>query len=213
MSILPKLRRRKQPYFSDYFSEDRTLVEILESYPTDKLNSGFGEFYEELFKPVRYAAKEICEIGIAFGGSLQAWEEYFPQATIFGIDNDRSSVDIVQDSLIYSRYGWGKGARTFVKWLDAGTDELRQAADRYYDIVIDDGSHKGIDIINAFAILWPVVKSGGYYIVEDVASSRPYHGIAFDYFTKHAESAILNSYGNPISKVIFRPNMIVLQKR
>ena len=46
----------------------------------------FTELYEHIFFPMKNALIKICEIGIANGGSLILWQEYFSNATIFGID-------------------------------------------------------------------------------------------------------------------------------
>lgn len=40
----------------------------------------------------------------------------------------------------------------------------------FFDIIIDDGSHMQQDQQISFATLFPVVKSGGYYVIEDVAN-------------------------------------------
>jgi hypothetical protein len=180
----------------------KTLVEILEQYPTDKLNSGYGEFYEELFSPLRHTALHVLEIGIAQGGSLRAWRDYFTKAEIYGLDKEKDFVDEAREYRI----------RTF--WIDASSwAELSGwVYEREFDVVIDDGSHKGIDVINAFAILWPKIKSKGYYIIEDVASSRPHYSSVCDYFADFVETTILGD-GSATAQLIFLPNMIVLQKK
>jgi hypothetical protein len=63
----------------------KSLVEILKEQNTDKLANDYGEFYEELFKPIRHTALRILEIGIAQGGSLRAWKEYFTKADIMDL--------------------------------------------------------------------------------------------------------------------------------
>ena len=178
---------------------DKTLVEILGQYSTDKLNSGFGEFYEELFKPIRHSTESVLEIGIAQGGSLRAWRDYFPHAVIFGIDKE---LQFVEPFLSYH-------ARIYAYHEDAGNLAL-WAKGRYFDVIIDDGSHFGDEIIEAFTELWPTVNPRGYYIIEDVASSRPDYRIVFDYFTDIARAEILYPNKNEIT---FRHNMIVLQKK
>lgn len=214
MATLPKFLTRE--YYQarvdgELPSPDPTLIEIFYKYPTDKLNSGFGEYYEELFAPYRYTAKEICEIGVDKGGSLQAWEEYFPKAIIIGVDNNRSVIDSLQEKLLRPYYYNFVHPRIFLMCLDAGQPELKTAANRLYDIVIDDGSHEGIDIINAFAVLWPMVRSGGLYIVEDVASSRPTPSMACDYFADHIYGIIVGD--SAVNHIVFRPNMIVVHKK
>jgi hypothetical protein len=38
-------------------------------------------------------------------------------------------------------------------------------------VVIDDGSHIGGDICTSFDALWPHLQPGGWYVVEDLATS------------------------------------------
>lgn len=143
-------------YWADQ-EERRSLPEILQSYPTDKYLNGYAEVYEELFEPIRDEVKELLEIGVFKGGSLQVWEEFFPKATIVGIDKELEFVDKPL------------GARIFGMWIDVNEPlQLAAAQTRHWDIVIDDGSHRKKEIKAAYDGLWPMVKPGGYYIIEDV---------------------------------------------
>src|SRR5512135_3110876 len=55
---------------------------------TDKADThGFTEIYEHMFYPLKSSPIRICEIGIAWGGSLDVWSRYFSRATVFGIDD------------------------------------------------------------------------------------------------------------------------------
>ena len=38
---------------------------------------------------------------------------------------------------------------------------------QYFDIIIDDGSHKLSDIVTALSSLYKNLRSGGFYIIED----------------------------------------------
>jgi hypothetical protein len=40
-----------------------------------------------------------------------------------------------------------------------------------WDVVIDDGSHISSDIITTHSALWPHLKSGGIYEIEDLGSA------------------------------------------
>jgi hypothetical protein len=46
------------------------------------------------------------------------------------------------------------------------------------DIIIDDGGHRNDQIYKTFMTLWPHLKPGGYYFIEDlqVGRDRSYHG-------------------------------------
>jgi hypothetical protein len=37
-----------------------------------------------------------------------------------------------------------------------------------YDVIIDDGGHHAHQMIASFQALWPAIKPGGIYVVEDI---------------------------------------------
>ena len=43
-----------------------------------------------------------------------------------------------------------------------------EIGDIKFDIIIDDGSHFAVDQLNTLQNLYPLVKDGGYYIIEDI---------------------------------------------
>lgn len=96
------------------------------------------------------------------------WLDYFshPDARIFG-------VDIVSNTNPWNtpgrngRYFFNQGdqasATFWACWLaDHGKD---------LDIVIDDGGHFNDGIITSFNALWPAVRPGGFYAIEDLGCS------------------------------------------
>lgn len=132
-----------------------SLVEILRGKETDKVENGLAQIYDDLFWPIRLDVEEMLEIGVDRGGSILGWLEFFPNATIHGYD--------IRDCDIYDN--------RFCMWTGDITklDEVRRRlSDFNFDIIIDDGSHLNRDVINAFVILWPYLKKGGYYVVEDI---------------------------------------------
>jgi hypothetical protein len=139
---------------------------------TDKgtLTHNFTEVYELFFSPLKLTATRIFEIGIAGGGSLEMWRDYFPNATIFGIDIDpKTGMD--SDRI-----------KTFV----ADQSDRRQLAafiDKFgggYDIIVDDGGHSMEQQQISLGHLFKYVKPGGYYVIEDVHTSLPQFWSGFD---------------------------------
>jgi hypothetical protein len=132
---------------------------------TDKGVRGhhFTEIYEHLFFPLKEQPIRILEIGVAGGGSLTLWRDYFPGAKIFGIDIlDRSELDTER-------------IRTFVA-DQASREQLQRFIDTHgsdYDIILDDGGHTMEQQQTSFGYLFPHVKPGGYYVIEDVHTSLP----------------------------------------
>ena len=57
-----------------------------------------------------------------------------------------------------------QGNRTTVRsWVTASGGD--------FDVIVDDGSHVDHDIFVSFAVLWPHVKPGGLYFIEDLGSA------------------------------------------
>ena len=157
----------------------------------DKTDKGprfhnFTELYEHIFFPMKNASIKICEIGIANGGSLILWQEYFPNATIFGID-------IIDRHFLNS-----KRIKTFIA-DQANRDQLKQFIEKCgsdYTIMLDDGGHAMEQQQTSFGYLFKYVKPGGYYIIEDVHTSLPrfYRGYGVVTNGKNSTLRMINQY-------------------
>lgn len=151
-----------------------TLDEIALAHGTDKASShpnkghGYANHYAHFFEPLRDQPIKLLEIGVGGGESIKSWLDYFSEARVFG-------VDIVHDTNQWNtpnvpghpRYTFCTGDQTDkTLWkcfmVDFGCD---------WDIVIDDGGHMADQIQISFAGIWPYLKSGGFYCVEDLGVS------------------------------------------
>ncbi|MER7174664.1 class I SAM-dependent methyltransferase [Streptomyces mesophilus] len=109
----------------------------------------------------------LLEIGIGGynragqgGASLRMWKHFFPNAQIFGVDiEDKSFVD--QDRIT-----------TFIG-DQSDPASLTSIAEKIgtLDVIIDDGSHRSPHVITTFETLFPLLRDGGIYAVEDTQSS------------------------------------------
>jgi hypothetical protein len=126
--------------------------------------SSYLEVYTDLFGSVRFQPVRMLEIGVQNGGSLELWNEFFPNAEmILGCDIDPRCGKL--------EYASGK---IEVIVGDAATPAVQaQIAMRSaeLDIVIDDGSHRSEDIIRNFARYFPTLAPGGIYVIEDLHCS------------------------------------------
>ncbi len=140
---------------------NKNLDQLFIDHQTDKSSKGhnYSPTYERFFKEYRELPIELLEIGIDKGDSLRAWEEYFPNAVINGVD----IIDCTKDETLSINI-W-QGSQTDAKFLD----QLFQEIDPL--IIIDDGSHVSTDQIFTFEYLFPKLKSGGYYCIEDILCS------------------------------------------
>jgi cephalosporin hydroxylase len=120
---------------------------------------GYTDTYFKLFENEKYEYQDILEIGIQSGFSHLMWEEFFPNATIYGID---LGTDPLYKNVSSNR----------IKVLIADQSDENTILEYFKNImlnvVIDDGSHLCKHHQQTFRFLWPKVKSGGYYIIEDL---------------------------------------------
>lgn len=144
----------------------------------------YEKVYEPLFYPIRDNDLTLLELGWGEwdpvrkdhsnpdngGRSARAWSDFFPNAQIL-------SIDIAPKNFLDAE------SYPNVELYDE-TDQtdpiaLNKIHDRHgdFDIVIDDASHVSSKTIGSFKIIWPWVKPGGLYIIEDLHSS--YHSYYF----------------------------------
>lgn len=112
----------------------------------------------------RFLRRPVCflEIGIFKGGSIPMWKEYFPQGSrLVFIDIDPACKAFEIDGTAV-RIG-----------NQADPDFLAALAEEFgpFDIVLDDGSHVCAHQIASFEGLWPHLRNGGLYMVEDCHTS------------------------------------------
>ena len=120
--------------------------------------------YDKIFKPFRDLPVKLLEIGVQNGGSLEIWNQYFPNAIhIVGCDINPKCQELSYDD-----------PKIKVVVGDISTNEttlkIKEITDKW-DIVIDDGSHHSRHIIDAFTRFFPKISDGGMFIAEDLHCS------------------------------------------
>lgn len=140
------------------------LDQLAIKHKADKssLYHNFCEKYDRMLAGLRLSFSSILEIGVAYGQSLRMWCDYFPNAVIHGADIEPSFVACES----YSR-------RIKFHVIDQGNEEQLKSLSQFspFDLVIDDGNHWWREQILTFKTLFPLVRSGGIYIVEDTCTS------------------------------------------
>jgi 8-demethyl-8-(2-methoxy-alpha-L-rhamnosyl)tetracenomycin-C 3'-O-methyltransferase len=150
-----------------------TLDQLAIKHGTDKSSEGhdYCNVYERYFEPLRNEV--ICLLELGYGGdkdpllggeSAKMWLEYFPNAEINVLDNEIKE-NVPED--IEFIHGSQDDADLLLSIFSVGS----------FDLVIDDASHLSSLTIKSFEILFPLMKSGGYYCIEDTHSS--YHSFYY----------------------------------
>jgi hypothetical protein len=151
------------------------LTRLAAKYRTDKGLTvfpfhGYTKEYARLFQEVRHEPLTLLEIGLAKEEdrdsldrqgitcpSLCLWLDYFPRATIYGLDLDDFTAVRLPRTRIF------RGDQSDVELLRAIT-----RACPAFDIIIDDGSHMAVHQQVSLRALWPALSPGGLYVIEDV---------------------------------------------
>lgn len=135
------------------------------NFTTDKSKYGhnFNKLYHNYFQDLRDEPLNLLEIGLAVGHSIQMWAKYFTNAKLVSIDHD---IKHYQYSLNNDRITIIKGDQTDLKLLQDINGKYGP-----FDIIIDDGSHIDSHTKMTFDTLFPLLKSGGLYVVEDLHTS------------------------------------------
>jgi hypothetical protein len=175
-------------------STNNTLRSIGSKYGTDKVSHGFCEVYEEKFNNIRESSKNILEIGVFFGASILMWRDYFSNSTIHGFDtfeglqgnghrfqnsdkflNEWKNDVNLQNRIELYKYDQGKESDLISFISDIKKKNIS------FDVIIEDGSHLMVDQQLDLKYLFSTVKSGGYYVIEDIHSSLGAYDVMSDF--------------------------------
>ncbi len=135
-----------------------SLGTLFDRFGSDKNTwHSYGTFYDDLF-PDRQA-NSILEIGVHSGASLRAWAAGFPSAQVYGIDVNPNAMLVGEERIT-----------TFcASVLDAGSLEVIGHERGPFELIVDDGSHRVVEMLHAWYSLEPFLSEGGVYVIEDIS--------------------------------------------
>ena len=157
-------------------NSEQEITSIANKYQTDKGDQAschpdskqimpphnYSRHYAELFSSIKNDPLTLLEIGLNVPNrmdcaSIQLWLEYFPNAMIYG-------VDIKPAFFPHKRTKIFQGNQNdAIFW----NDFMTKVPDPF-DIIIDDGSHYSLHQQKTLCLLFPQLKEGGTYIIEDI---------------------------------------------
>lgn len=155
-------------YMMNFFGSDK-------GSPQNTDRHSYTRFYYNLFQPVREQPLRVFELGLGTnnpnipshmesrykcGASLRGWQQFFPNASVYGADIDRDC--LFQEDRI----------KTF--YCDQGSpDAIRELWSQpelsdNFDIILEDGFHVFNYNVVFFENSVHKLNVGGVYIIEDV---------------------------------------------
>jgi SAM-dependent methyltransferase len=101
----------------------------------------------------------ILEVGVARGGGLAMWADAFG-AHIVGITEDLSQL---------SEVFWGhlKELEGLIHVVEIKMPDTLALSLGTFDLIVDDASHDHETIEGNLRLLWPILRPGGLYLVDD----------------------------------------------
>lgn len=151
------------------------LCELAVKYGTDKITWGYTPIYYEWLNNRRENVVKVLEIGVCgnrdipnnrTGASLFMWRDFFPNAQIFGLDNDSRWMVEGEDRI-----------KTFcvdaydTRALDTVMQEIGTC-----DFICDDAVHDPIPQMCLLKDLWGWMAPHAIYAMEDVCPYKLPHG-------------------------------------
>lgn len=155
------------------------LCNLMRRENSDKARAPIGKhnyatLYHYLFSPIREKVERFFEVGLGTnntsilsnmgangtpGASLRAWQDFFPNADIFGADVDKG--------ILFSER---RIETCFIDQTELETisEALESIGTRPFNIIMDDGLHRLHANKNLYSIAHKWVEKGGFYVIEDI---------------------------------------------
>jgi hypothetical protein len=201
---------------SSFYNSEKTLTELANLLETDKgtasisqltwgkdwpehICAGYTETYEKYMQDKREISVKFFEIGICDKrfpyASPKMWLSYFKDINLYCVDNFWGAYLKEKTNDIKKINDWGVN---FI-YADQGNfcdwNEIKEICPNDFDFFVEDGSHWP----NHMAVsLWQskdILKSGGYYFMEDLQNPAKTRG-KFKYDNSLLSEDLLNSYKN-----------------
>lgn len=122
----------------------------------------YFDVYQAHLARFRGRTVTLVEFGVYHGGSLQMWKHYLGErARIVGVDIDPACTTLTEEQI--EVFTGDQEDRQFLARLRREVEPV--------DIVLDDGGHTMGQQVATFEEMFPAVRPGGVYIVEDLHTS------------------------------------------
>lgn len=134
------------------------LEELAYLHGTDKSFNNYAKYYYNILHDFVDATRSVLEFGVYKGDSLKMWADFFPNATIHGVDVT------FPKKINHPRIVLHNGSAV-------DPNVLGPYSNNYFDLIIDDASHRTSHQLKTLDIFLHKVAIEGYYIIEDMHTS------------------------------------------
>lgn len=138
--------------------------------------------YEGFFAGLRDEKIGLFEVGVFNGESTKVLARYFANGLIVGIDHSLKDIDL--DG--FNNIRLFEGDQSDESFMGGLADEFFANG---IDIVLDDASHIGSLSKRTYEILFPRLKPGGLYVIEDWGTG---------YWSDWVDGSVYETYGTDV---------------
>jgi hypothetical protein len=144
-----------------------SLEEIVDNLKTDKNTvHSYLPLYQKLLIGKKETAKNVLEIGICGGGSIKLWNDFFPNATIYGLDimninNVCTSIKDNEKIILHTSIDAYNNSFFTNEFLNKNIK---------CDLILDDGPHTLESMKHFISLYSQIMTDDGILIIEDVQS-------------------------------------------
>ena len=144
-----------------------SLEELVDNSKSDKNTvHSYLPLYQTLLENKKETAINVLEVGIYNGGSIKLWNDFFPNATVYGLD------------IMHINYVWDDIKNKEKIVLHTSTDAYNvdfftsNFLDKNVkcDFMLDDGPHTLESMIKFIELYSQIMTDDGILIIEDVQS-------------------------------------------
>ena len=139
------------------------LCDIATTHGTDKGPRGWGytKTYFEWLNASRQTVATVLEVGVWQGFSLRTWRDFFSNAQVYGIEIEP---------------GWQCNEERIKTFCADGynRDQMQPIMHEIgpVDFFVDDAVHRVPQQTDLLAFMWPFIRSGGVYAIEESIQSE-----------------------------------------
>lgn len=158
----------------------------------------YTKAYSRWLEPQRVQVRAVLEIGVWQGASLRMWRDFFPNAQVFGFDNEPAYMVEGED-------------RITTHCCDAYSSDVHGWIRRFIggiDFFVDDAVHWLPFQTNLLFFMWSHVRDGGVYAIEDCREDNLpaiLHAVSLLPNVVRMEMVYAGNYfGTPYSLVLLR---------
>lgn len=141
-----------------------SLIDLVDNTHTDKNTThSYLSLYQQLLQSKKETATDVLEVGIQCGGSIKLWKDFFPNATVVGVDVMKEKE--VWDEIRHDRIQLYTERDAYETDFFVSTFLEKETR---FDFLLDDGPHTLDSMVRFIQLYAQIMKEDGILIIEDV---------------------------------------------